>query len=143
MNANTEQSEPDSVSSAAEPKTMDTARVAKRGANVAPKKGRSGKKVTAAKKAPKTRKREKKGDSARDGSKAAAILERLKRPDGATVKELMKVTTWRQPQFRKAFRLYIPIPTELRKSSSATCTQRRDSTSDPLLSFIARRRTSS
>jgi hypothetical protein len=49
-----EQTETAPTSVAAEPKATKTARVAKRGAHVAPKKGKSGKKASAAKKAPKT-----------------------------------------------------------------------------------------
>ena len=86
----------------AETKATKTARAGKRGANVAPKKGKSGKKATPAKKAPKATKREKQGDSARDGSKAATILELLKRPGGATAKELMKATGW-QPHSVRGF----------------------------------------
>jgi len=86
----------------AETKATKTARAGKRGANVAPKKGKSGKKATPAKKAPKATKREKQGDSARDGSKAATILELLKRPGGATSKELMKATGW-QPHSVRGF----------------------------------------
>jgi len=43
-----------------------------------------------------------KSDSARDGSKAATILERWKRPGGATSKELMKATGW-QPHSVRGF----------------------------------------
>jgi len=85
-----------------EPKVTKTGRARKRGANVAPKKAKSGKKATAAKKAPKTRKRQNKGASTRDGSKAATILELLKRPGGATAKELMKATGW-QPHSVRGF----------------------------------------
>ena len=97
MIANTEQTETAPVT-ATEPKATKSARVAKRGANVAPKKGKAGKKATAAKKAPKARK----SDSARDGSKAATILELLKRPGGATAKELMRATGW-QPHSVRGF----------------------------------------
>src|SRR4051812_9161462 len=76
MIANTEQTET-AAATTAEPKATKKARAAKRGANVAPKKGKPGKKATSAKKAPKTPKGEKKGGAARDGSKAAKILELL------------------------------------------------------------------
>ena len=72
------------------------ARVASRRANVAPAKAKSARKATPAKKAPKGRtKREvAKPKVARDGSKTAKILDLLKRPGGATSKELMKATGW-------------------------------------------------
>ena len=96
MIANTEQTETAPASVAAEPKATKTARAAKRGAHVAPKKGKPGKKATPAKKAPKGRaKREvAKPKVARDSSKTAKILDLLKRPGGATSKDLMKATGW-------------------------------------------------
>src|SRR5258706_16308502 len=102
MIANTKQTKTAPASVAAEPKATKTARVAKRGAHVAPKKSKPGKKTTPAKKTPKAPEGEKKSSSARDGSKAAKILELLKRPGGATSKELMKATGW-QPHSVRGF----------------------------------------
>jgi hypothetical protein len=62
-----------------------------RRAHVAPSKAKSGKKASQPKKAPKA---SKKAGAAREGSKTAKVLDLLKRPDGATLKELMKATGW-------------------------------------------------
>ena len=97
MTTITEQTETATASAAAEAKATKKPPAGARRAYVAPKKGKSGKKATSAKKAPKG---EKKGGSARDGSKAAEILELLKRPGGATAKELIKATGWQSHSVR-------------------------------------------
>ena len=76
------------------PNTKTT--VASRRANVAPTKAKSARKATPAKKGPKGRTKPKvaKLKIARDSSKTAKILDLLKRPGGATSKELMKATGW-------------------------------------------------
>jgi hypothetical protein len=71
-------------------------------ANVAPQKGRvasgkprSGKKAIPSRKRPKSQKAAKQAKpaaGARAGSKAAKVLDLLRRPDGASLKELMKAT---------------------------------------------------
>ena len=82
--------------SSKKPKPNKKARVAPRRANVAPAKAKSARKATPAKKAPRgrTKREAAKPKVARDGSKTAKILDLLKRPGGATSKELMKATGW-------------------------------------------------
>ncbi len=82
-----------------QPKAAKKARVAKQGTHVAPKKGRSGKKPTPAKKASNG---QKKPAGAREGSKTSRVVELLKRQGGATLKELMKASGW-QPHSVRGF----------------------------------------
>jgi hypothetical protein len=82
-----------------ETKASKKATAGARRANVTPAKGKAGKKAAPAKKAPKSAK---KATGARDGSKTASILEMLKRPEGATAKELLKATAW-QPHSLRGF----------------------------------------
>ena len=72
------------------------------GTKGAPGKGKSGKKTTPAKKSPKGAKASKttKAESGapREGSKTGAVLELLRRKNGASLKEIMK-STGRQEHF--------------------------------------------
>ena len=102
MTTITEQTETAPASAAAEPKVTKKPRPGARVAPAATKKPKSGKKTTPAKKAPTARKSGKKATGARDGSKAAKILELLKRPGGAPSKELQKASGW-QPHSVRGF----------------------------------------
>jgi hypothetical protein len=80
-----------------ETKTTKKAVAGARRANVASSKSKAGKKATPKKKAPKSAR-----NDAREGSKTATILDLLKRPGGATAKELLKATNW-QPHSLRGF----------------------------------------
>jgi hypothetical protein len=67
---------------------------------VAPAKPTSGKKTSPVRKPPKNAKKAKVAHDARDGTKTAKILDLLKRPGGATSKELQKVTGWQRHSVR-------------------------------------------
>jgi hypothetical protein len=91
MTSTTEQTE------TPETKATKKAVAGARRVNVASGKGKVGKKATPKKKVPKSARNE-----AREGSKTATILDLLKRPGGATTKELIKATSW-QPHSLRGF----------------------------------------
>jgi hypothetical protein len=84
------------TASSKRPKANKKPRVGPRRTHVAPAKAKSARKAAAAKKAPKGRTKPEvaKVKDARHGSKTAKMLDLLKRPGGATSKELMKATGW-------------------------------------------------
>jgi hypothetical protein len=90
-----EQSGAQATATAAKPPKR--ARVAPQGGHVAPRKGKSARKASPAKKAPKGGK---KPATSREGTKTAKVLDLLKRPDGATLKELIRATEWQAHSVR-------------------------------------------
>jgi nucleoid-associated protein YgaU len=84
-------------------KATKKAHAGARRANVAPARANAGKKASHAKKAPAGPKKAKVAKpEARDGSRSAKILDLLKRPGGATSKDLQKATGW-QPHSVRGF----------------------------------------
>ena len=95
-----EQAKVQTTGTAPEPKATRKASRRAQARPVAPGKAKGTQKATPAKKRASGPAGGKKAKATRDGSKAATILELLKRPDGATAKELMKATGWQAHSVR-------------------------------------------
>ena len=93
----TQESGSSTAATAEERKAIKKARAGARGAHVAPSKAKSPKKGNASKKTPKAAKE---AGAAREGSKVAKIIDLLKRPNGATLVEIMKAAGWQAHSVR-------------------------------------------
>jgi Protein of unknown function (DUF3489) len=95
------------------PKPGKKARVAAKRAHVAAKRAKAAKKANLGKKTPTGAKTTR---AARPGSKAAMVMDLLKRPDGVGLRELMKATGW-QPHSVRGF-----LSSTIRKKLAMTVT---------------------
>jgi hypothetical protein len=93
----TEETGTPQATGATRPKPAKKPRVAPKGAHVAPNKAKAARNAKAQKKAPKAAK---KAGPTREGSKVAKIIDLLKRPNGATLAEIMKTTNWQAHSVR-------------------------------------------
>ena len=89
----------ESASAAPEPGTPQAAKRAPRKPRVPPAKAKSAKKTTS-KKSPRKAKPARPAEGSRKGSKTSKVLDLLKRPQGATLKDLMKATGWKPHSVR-------------------------------------------
>jgi hypothetical protein len=85
----------------AKPRADKSAKAGARAAKGAPSKGKSGKKATAAKNAPKSKTPAKAEESGpREGSKTAQVVALLQRKNGATLTEIMEKMGWQRHTVR-------------------------------------------
>jgi len=100
---NEEQANTETAAATQPPKASKGERVAPRARRVAPGQPRSEKKAKSAERRPKSQKAAKQAKptaGAREGSKAAKVLDLLKRSGGVTLKELSKATGWQPHSVR-------------------------------------------
>ena len=88
------------IGTAPEPKATTKANVTPRKPHVTPSKGKAAKKTTPQKKGAKGAKVPSKPAGAREGSKTEKVLDLLKRAGGASLKDIMKVTSWQAHSVR-------------------------------------------
>jgi Protein of unknown function (DUF3489) len=96
----------DGVATVEDATAAEAANTAPKGGKRAPSKGKSGKKSTPAKKAPKTPKAKapkpakRESGAPREGSKTAQVVAMLQRKNGATISEIMEKMAWQKHTVR-------------------------------------------